>query len=138
MIMSINITQFFNHLMRRRVLIWVVTLILIAGFSGAGGAILWSVRMNVTYLAEIRAPAREGWNGSITAIIPSTCFQSIQKGEAVIIIPTGGREEAGVIRSVITGPDRVKLKITGNYHPEERTEALITIRAERLIAAFLR
>jgi len=136
--MSINITQFLNHLMRRRVLIWVITLILIAGFSGAGGAILWSVRMNVTYRAEIRAPAREGCDGSITAIIPSTCFQSIQKGEAVIIIPTGGREEAGVIRSVITGPDRVKLKITGNYQPEERTEALITIRAERLIAAFLR
>lgn len=136
--MSINTTRFFNHLMRRRLLIWVVTIFMIAGFTGAVGAILWSVRMNVTYRAEIRPRALEGWDGSITAIIPATPFQSIQKGDEVIIVPDGGRKVAGVIRSVIAGPEEVKLEITGNYHPEERTEALITLRVERLISAFLR
>jgi hypothetical protein len=136
--MTINTTRFFNHLMRRRVLIWVVTLILIAGFTGATGAILWSVRMNVTYRAEIRPQAREGWDGSITAIIPATAFQVIQKGEAVMIIPDDGEKEEGVIRSVATGAEEVKLKINANYQPEEETEALITLRAERLISAFLR
>ena len=136
--MTINTTRFFNHLMRRRLLIWIVTLILIVGFTVATGAILWSVRMNLTYRAEIRPQAREGWDGSIMAIIPATAFQSIQKGDKVIIVPEGEKKEEGVIRSVVTGPDEVKLKITGNYQPKEKTEALITLRAERLIAAFLR
>jgi hypothetical protein len=136
--MTINTTRFFNHLMRRRVLIWVVTLILIAGFTGATGAILWSVRMNVTYRAEIRPQMREGWDGSITAIIPADAFQSIQKEDEVIIVPEGGKEWKGVISSVITEPERVKLKINGPGLPSEKCEADITLRAERLIAAFLR
>ena len=136
--MTINIKRFFNHLMRRRLLIWIVTLFLIAAFAGACGAILWSVRMNVTYRAEIRPPAREGWDGSITAIIPATSFQSIQKGESVIIIPDGGEKAEGVIRSVTTGAEGVKMKITGKYQPGEATKALITLRSERLISAFIR
>ena len=136
--MNTNISRFLNHLMRRRLMIWIVTLLLIAGFAGASGAILWSVRMNVTYRAEIIPQVREGWDGSITAIIPAAAFQSIQKGEAVIIISDGGEKEEGVIHSVITGPEEVKFKITGNYQPGERNEALITLRAERLISAFIR
>ena len=136
--MTINTTRFFNHLMRRRVLIWVVTLLLIVGFTGTAGAILWSARMNVTYRTEIRPQAREGWDGSITAIIPTAAFQSIRKGDEVIIVPDGGEKEEGVIRSVTTGPEEVKLKITSNYQPKEKTEGYITLRAERLISAFLR
>ena len=136
--MTINITRFLNHLMRRRLLIWIVTLILIAGFTGAAGAILWSVRMNVTYRSEIRPMAREGWDGSIIAIIPTAAFQSIQKGDQVIIVPEEGKKVGGIIRSVTTGPEEIKLKINANYQPEGETEALITLRAERLIAAFLR
>ena len=131
-------TSFLNHLMRRRLLIWVVTLLLIIGFAGTGSVILWSVRMNITYRAELIPETREGWDGSITAIIPAARFQSIQKGETVIVIPDGGGEIKGLIRSIFTGPEQVKLKISGNYQPEEKIQANITLRAERLIAAFLK
>ncbi|MEA1926950.1 MAG: hypothetical protein U9N73_01995 [Candidatus Auribacterota bacterium] len=135
--MNTKISHFFKHLMRRRVLIWMVTLLLILGFAGAGGAILWSVRMNVTYRVEIKPPKREGWDGSITAIIPASDFQLIRRGDEVTIVPEGKKERRGVIRSVITEPERIKLKITGHGLPSEKFEADITLRAERLLAAFI-
>lgn len=135
--MNINTTRFFNHLMRRRGRIWTLTILLISGFATAGGAILWTVRMNVTYPAEVMPPGDKGWDGWLAAVIPATRFQSIRQGEPVIITLTGGNKLNGTIHSVTTGMERTKLKITLPNQPEETIEALITLRAERLISAFL-
>ena len=132
-----NMKLFFNHLMRRRRMIWIVTLLLMIGFTGAAGVILWSVRMKVTYRTEIRPQAHEGRNGSLTAIIPAADYQLIIEGEPVIITLAEGTQLEGSIASVTTGTDEIKLEITAPNYPEEAANALITLRAKRLISAFL-
>ncbi len=124
--------------MRRRLLIWIVTLLLIAGFAGAAGVILWSVRMKVTYRTEIAPQAGEEHNGSLTAIIPAADFQLIRVGEPVMIALAEGTKLEGIIASVTTGTNEIKLEITVGEAPAERSEAVVTLRAKRLIAAFLR
>lgn len=131
------VTRFFNHLMRRRFLIWAVTLLLISGFAASLGAILWTVRMNVSCPAEIRPGGSDRRERTVTVTIPATAFQSIRPGEPVTITPDGRSELKGTVRSVITGPERIELTIAVRGLPEETTEGVITIRAERLISAFL-
>jgi hypothetical protein len=132
-----NMKLFFNHLMRRRRMIWIVTLLLMIGFTGAAGVILWSVRMKVTYRAEIRQQEDEGRDGSLTAIIPAADYQLIIEGEQVIITLAEGTKLEGSIASVTTETNKIKLEITALKYSEETAEALITLRAQRLIAAFL-
>jgi len=133
-----NMKLFFNHMMRRRLLIWIITLLLIAGFAGAAGVILWSVRMVVAYRAEIEPQESEEQQGSWTALIPATDFQLIREGEPVTITLSDGTKSEGIIASVTTGTKDIKLEITGVEDQAESAEAVVTLRAKRLIAAFLR
>ena len=136
--MPINTTRFFNHLMRRRVLIWTLTVLLILAFTTAAGAILWTVRMDATYQGEVMPLGDEVGTGLLTIVIPANRFQSIPEGEPVLVTFPGGGRLNGIVYSVITGPEKTKLKITIPEEPKETANASITLRSQRLIAAFLR
>lgn len=131
------ITRFFNHLMRRRFLIWAVTLLLISGLAASLGALLWTARMNVSYPAEISPGGGDRRERTVTVTIPATAFQSIRKGAPATITTDGGSRLKGIVSSVITGREETKLTIAVSGMPEETTEGVITLRAERLISAFL-
>ena len=136
--MPINTTRFFNHLMRRRVLIWTLTVLLILAFTTAAGAILWTVRMDATYQGEVMPLGDEVGTDLLTIVIPANRFQSIPEEEPVVVTFSGGSRLNGTVYSVITGPEKTKLKITIPEEPKETANASITLRSQRLIAAFLR
>ena len=123
----------FRHLKRRRVLIWILTLVLIAGFGTAIGGIFWSVRMKTAYRAELAPDGK----GSFRATVPRLPLQVFRPGEPAALKLSTGEELPGILRAFSPGPGRVELRLEFPGLPAERAEGDLTIRSQRLLAAFL-
>ncbi len=122
-----------RHLKRRRVLIWVLALVLIAGFGTAIGGIFWSVRMKTEYPANL-TPAGEGIFLAPVSRLPLQVFRT---GDPAVLKLSTGEELPGVLRAFSPGPDRVELRLEFPGLPDEPAAGEITIRSQRLFAAFL-
>lgn len=123
----------FRHLKRRRLLIWALTLLLIAVFGSAIGGIFWSARMKTAYRADL-VPAGEG---IFSSFVPRLPLQTFRPGEPVGLKLSTGEELTGTIRSFSPGPERVELRL--EFPGLDRIPAAgeITIRSQRLLAAFI-
>ncbi len=123
----------FRHLKRRRVLIWVLALVLIAGFGTAIGGIFWSVRMKADYRAGLAPDGK----GSFRATVSRLQLQVFRPGEPAVLKLSTGEELSGVLRAFTPGPEQVELRLEFPGLPTEPAEGQVTIRSQRLLAAFL-
>ncbi len=125
--------QPFRHLRRRRILIWALALLLIAAFGSAIGGIFWSVRMKTDYRAEL-APEGEGFFRAEVSRLPLQVFRI---GEpAALTLPTG-EEYPGTLRAFSPAPERIELRLEFPGLPPEPVAGEVTIRSQRLLAAFI-
>jgi len=125
--------QPFRHLRRRRVLIWALALFLIAGFGSAIGGIFWSVRMKTGYRAEVSPDGK----GSFRATVPRIALQDFRPGEAATLTLPTGEEYPGTLRTFSPGPERIELRLDFPDLPPEPAAGEVTIRSQRLLAAFI-
>ncbi len=123
----------FRHLKRRRFLIWFLTLLLIAGLGAMIGGVFWSVRMKVTYRAELVSEGAEIFQ----ATVPSLSLQVFPIGEPVTLKLLTGGESFGILRAVSPGPERTELSIAFADLTDQFVAGEITIRSQRLLAAFV-
>lgn len=123
----------FKHLKRRRFLIWVLTMLLIAGLGAAIGGIFWSVRMKTAYRAEL---VPEGL-GVFQTTVSSFPLQAFRIGEPVALKLSTGDEFFGILRAVSSGPERIELSIVFPDLPDQFAVGEITIRSQRLLGAFI-
>ena len=123
----------FRHLKRRRILIWMLALVLIAGFGTAIGGIFWTVRMKADYRAELVPDGR----GNFRTTVPRLPLQVFRPGEPAVLKLSTGEELSGGLRAFSPGPERVELRLEFPDLPPEPAEGKITIRSQRLLAAFL-
>jgi hypothetical protein len=123
----------FRHLKRRRVLIWVLALVLIAGFGTAIGGIFWSVRMKTEYRADITPAGEEIFLAPVSRLP----LQAFRTGDPAVLKLSTGEELPGVLRAFSPGPERVELRLEFPGLPAAPAEGEITIRSQRLFAAFL-
>jgi hypothetical protein len=123
----------FRHLRRRRILIWALALLLIAGFGAAIGGIFWSIRMKTAYRADL-TPAGEANFLTSVSRLP---LQVFRPGEPVALKLAAGEERSGILRAVSPGPERVELSLEFPDLPDQAASGEITIRSQRLLAAFL-
>jgi hypothetical protein len=160
--MPLKISSILNRLIQRRLLLWMISLLVILVLLGALGIIFWEVRIKVSYPVEMRFnPSGEeslknrSDRGELIflASLPRRRFHSIDRGKKVRITLAAGIEGDGVVRKVEKGPDSIKLtiaieRIDGGKAARGRLESLtdqqvkfkgtITLRDLRLIAAFSR
>ncbi len=123
----------FRHLKRRRLLIWALALLLIAAFGSAIGGIFWSVRMKTDYRAEL-VPAGEG---IFSTSVPRLPFQIFRAGEPASLRLSDGVEVIGTLRAAYTGTESMELRLEFSVLPPEPAAGELTIRSQRLLAAFL-
>ncbi len=123
----------FRHLRRSSLPIWIITLLLIVSLGGVIGGIFYSVRMEVTY----RSRLVPGEAGIVRCAVNRLPLQVFRPGEPVSIELAGGRDLAGVLRSAAAGPEQVELELEVAGAPDYPAEAAITLRSQRLLAAFL-
>lgn len=123
----------FRHLKRHRFLIWVLALLLIAGLGAAIGGLFWSVRMKAAYPVELVPKGA----GVFQARVSSLPLQVFRIGEPVALKLSTGGEFFGILRAVSPGPERIELSFTFTGLPDQDAAGEITIRSQRLLAAFL-
>ncbi len=123
----------FRHLKRRRLLVWLVALVLIAGFGTAIGGIFWLVRMKTTYSTTL-TPVGEG---IFLAPVTSRPLQVFRTGDPAGWKMSNGEELSGVLRGVASEKERIELRLEFPGLPDRPASGEITIRSQRLLAAFL-
>ena len=125
--------QPFRHLRRRRFLIWILALLLIAAFGSAIGGIFWSVRMKTDYRVELAPDGDEVFLAEVSRLP----LQVFRPGEPAALTLPAGEEYSGTLRAFSPGPERVELRLEFPGLPPEPVAGRVAIRSQRLLAAFI-
>ncbi len=125
--------QPFRHLRRRRILVWALSLILIAALGGAIGGIFWSVRMKTAYRTEL-VPVEER---IFLASVPLLPLQVFREGDPVSFRRPDGEESIGTLLKAYAGTESMELRLELPGLPEEKVSGEVTLRSQRLLAAFI-
>ncbi len=133
--MNTIFSHLFRHLVRRHILIWIVTLVLILIFLTALGTLSWGVRMKITCRVAV-TPEPEKSLFRIT--IPDRSFLSIREGDTATFSDDKIGPHEGIIRSVKKEGNRVELIIAFTGLPGKAAEGTVTLRGERLLGAFFK
>ena len=131
--------RLFNYLLRKRLLLWTMTLLLILVFLGILGSICWYVRMKATYPVTVEyLPA--GGRRHLLVRIPRRSFQVIEAGDRAELELKPDLRLTGKVEKVILEGSTLQLTLLIPVLPagERPASGVITLRSRRLLAAFQR
>lgn len=131
--------RLFNYLLRKRLLLWTATLLVILVFLGILGSLGWYVRMKVTYPVKVEYVSAGG-RAELLVRIPRRSFQVIKAGDRVELEMKPDLRRTGKVEEVVPeGPTlQLTLLIPSLPAGERPARGVITLRSRRLLAAFRR
>ncbi len=132
-------SRLFNYLLRRRLLLWTATLLVILVFLGILASLCWYVRMKASYPVEVGYKSAAG-RRYLLVRIPRRSFQAIDVDDRAELKLEPDLRLTGQVKKV--APDGATLELTlliPSLPPGERpAKGVITLRSRRLLAAFQR
>ena len=132
--------RLFNYLLRKRLLLWTATLLVILVFLGILASLCWYVRMKASYPVRVEYVSAGG-RQYLLVRIPRRSFQVIKVDDRVGLKLQPDLRLTGTVEKV--EPDGSTLRLTllipslpaGRDRPESGS---IILRSRRLLAAFQR
>jgi len=128
-----------SRLINRRLVLWLISLTVIALLLVVLGAIFWLTRMKASYEVEAKV---EGEGESIVVRIPREPLQKIKSGDRVEVDVGSGWMIPGSIGDLSDRGEAIeaRIKLFPSENPDYQIppRVKITLRARRLLAAFRR
>ena len=131
--------RLFNFLLRKRLLLWTTTLMVILVFLGILGSICWYVRMKATYPVKVAYTSAAG-RQYLLVRIPRRSFQVIKVNDRVELKLKPDLRLTGKVENVEPDGSTLQLTLLIPALPagERPARGVITLRSRRLLAAFQR
>ena len=132
--------RLFNYLLRKRLLLWTASLLVILFFLGILASLCWFVRMKATYPVKAEYVSADG-RRYLRVRIPRRSFQVIKSGDRAELEARPDLRLTG--RVVKAAPDGLTLQLTLRFpglpaSGDRPGSGELTLRSRRLLAAFRR
>jgi len=132
--------RLFNYLLRKRLLLWTVTLLVILFFLGILGSICWFVRMKASSPVRVEYVSTGG-RADLLVRVPRRSSQLIKVGDRAELEARPDLCLTG--RVVKAAPDGLTLQLTLRFpglpaSGDRPGSGELTLRSRRLLAAFRR
>ena len=132
--------RLFNYLIRKRLLLWTATLLVILVFLGILASLCWYVRMKASYPVRVEYVSAGG-RRELRVRVPRRSLQVIEAGDRAKLELKSGLHLETMVGEVTSDGSFLRLALPLSALPatgEWPQDGVITLRSRRLLAAFRR